>query len=209
MIDPQLTAFFHQFTAFESPQDQILVSADTQPAGVYLVESGLVRQYLGNEEGKELVVNLYKPGSLFPLIWAIGEVENNYYFETMIPTVTYRAPATQTREFLRAHPDLVWGLMQRVFVGVDGLLQQLAYSVMGSTTQKVVAAIVLLARRFGMDDGNIRIDQAFTHRELASMAGVSRESVTRVVSRLVSEGIVRTNQHRIEIIDPERLLAQL
>ena len=52
-----------------------------------------------------------------------------------------------------------------------------------------------------------RIDQTLTHRELASIAGVSRETVSRVLGHLIEQGLVSVGERRrLVVLEPKRLL---
>jgi CRP-like cAMP-binding protein len=51
----------------------------------------------------------------------------------------------------------------------------------------------------------VRVDLALTHRDLASIAGVSRETVTRVLGQLLQADLVKTVDRRFIVRDPEAL----
>jgi CRP/FNR family transcriptional regulator, cyclic AMP receptor protein len=65
-----------------------------------------------------------------------------------------------------------------------------------------------LAKRHGVRDahGTI-IDLKITHQELAEMVGTSRETVTRVLTRLRELGIIEIDQRRITLLNANALLA--
>jgi CRP/FNR family transcriptional regulator len=67
--------------------------------------------------------------------------------------------------------------------------------------------IYQLAKRHGIRDahGTI-IDVRITHQELAEMVGTSRETVTRVMTRLKEQGIIEIDQRRITLLDSKSLL---
>ncbi|NLT67142.1 MAG: winged helix-turn-helix domain-containing protein, partial [Acidobacteria bacterium] len=50
------------------------------------------------------------------------------------------------------------------------------------------------------------IDLKITHQELAEMVGTSRETVTRVLTRLKDQGIIEVDQRRITMIDAKALV---
>jgi CRP/FNR family transcriptional regulator len=66
-----------------------------------------------------------------------------------------------------------------------------------------------LAKRHGIRDahGTI-IDLKITHQELAEMVGTSRETVTRVLTKLREQGIIEIDQRRITLLDAKALLAE-
>ncbi|HUO75092.1 MAG TPA: helix-turn-helix domain-containing protein, partial [Solirubrobacteraceae bacterium] len=52
----------------------------------------------------------------------------------------------------------------------------------------------------------VRIEVPLTHRELASLAGVSRETATRVLGLLAEAKLVRVEGRRFLVTQPERLI---
>lgn len=46
----------------------------------------------------------------------------------------------------------------------------------------------------------------YTHEQIAAVTGMSRVSVTRILKRFRQEGILRQSYHRIEVLDPGRLM---
>jgi CRP-like cAMP-binding protein len=54
-----------------------------------------------------------------------------------------------------------------------------------------------------------RIDLKLTHKELADMTGISRETATRVLSALQSDGILSVQSRHFILTDPEQLVDAL
>jgi len=81
-------------------------------------------------------------------------------------------------------------------------------SLSSSTAEaRIRMGIHQLAKRHGIRDahGTI-IDLKITHQELAEMVGTSRETVTRVMSRLREQGIIEIDQRRITLLNPKALM---
>jgi len=51
----------------------------------------------------------------------------------------------------------------------------------------------------------IRIDERFTHLQLAEMIGTSRETLTKVLNELREEGLLDVRDRLIWILDPDGL----
>jgi len=60
--------------------------------------------------------------------------------------------------------------------------------------------------RYGTVTPNgIRIDERFTHLQLAEMIGTSRETLTKVLNELREEGLLDVRDRLIWILDPDGL----
>jgi CRP/FNR family cyclic AMP-dependent transcriptional regulator len=63
-----------------------------------------------------------------------------------------------------------------------------------------------LARDTGpADGGEIRLDWPFTQEDLANMIGGTRQSVNRLLSGLVEDGLIRIERDTLVITDVDRL----
>ena len=53
--------------------------------------------------------------------------------------------------------------------------------------------------------GEVHLGRGYTQSELAAMIGGTRQSVNRVMSELVSEGLVRLEPHDLVVVDVRRM----
>ena len=61
----------------------------------------------------------------------------------------------------------------------------------GSVLSKLKFKLAELGNRYGVEDGDkVKINQRFTHEEIADMIGVSRETITKLLGSLRRKGII-------------------
>jgi CRP-like cAMP-binding protein len=61
-------------------------------------------------------------------------------------------------------------------------------------------------QRYGVEEGDgILIDMDLSQEGIASLAGTTRESANRALSRWREQGIVEIERVRIRVLNPERL----
>ncbi len=84
--------FYDQFTPRIYKKGEILIRADDDPQGIFCLNKGYVRQYIISKNGIELTLNILKPISYFPMVWAINETPNIYYYEALTEAEVGRAP---------------------------------------------------------------------------------------------------------------------
>ncbi|MBP9700619.1 Crp/Fnr family transcriptional regulator [Candidatus Woesebacteria bacterium] len=205
-IPEQVLSFYAQYPAQTFPPKHILLAANSEPAGVYFVESGHIKQYALTVQGQELVVNIYKPGTFFPMMWAVANIANSYFFETVDTVVVRRAPVEECLKFLSSHPDVTVDLLKRLYTGIDGLVSQMTHNSYSDAKRKVLAVLIMAAKRFGKQEGNqIRIIQQFTHKEIGALSATSRETVTRVLQEIEADKLICIEKRRMIITDIRRL----
>ncbi len=205
-IRTKLDQFFTQYTRQTFPHGHILIPAFSTPAGAYYLASGHVKQYSLTPDGHELVVNIYKPGTFFPMIWAVTGYANNFFFETLDPVTVFRAPKDETIAFLKSNTDVLYDLLTRLYVGLDGMLVQMTQNALGDTRKKVVASLLMAGKRFGESKGaTIHIHNHFTHKEIGLLSGTSRETVTRTLSQLEKENLIAFDHKTIILLSLAKL----
>lgn len=202
----QLEQFFSKYQRLSFKKNQLIISPDHNPGGIYFLKSGLVRQYSISAKGEELTLNIFKPFSFFPMGWVLNDQTPNFYFEAMSQTEIYKAPKADFLDFLKSHPDVVFDLMKRIYTGLDGLFMRMEYMMSGNAESKLITELLIYARRFGQKtDRGIVVDLKLTQKDLAALSGIARETVSRLIKSLHEKGLVSLNSQNLEIKDLDKL----
>lgn len=195
-LGAKLTQFFSQFKLIKYKRREVVLRAEDAPQGVYYIKKGFVRVYSISPDGGELTLNIFKPGSFFPLTWAIAGIENSYFYEALAPTDAYRAPKEEVVNFIRNDKEILYDVSKRVLVGLEAILVRLQYLTLGDAYHRVANALLMLGRRFGEKNGNnIKINLPVTQQDIAHLAGVTRETVSIELKKLKSDGYILCNKH--------------
>lgn len=180
-----LETFFSKYPSKIFKKGETIISADEQPAGIYYIREGIVRRYYLSEEGAEVTLNLYKPHSFLPMSWVISDIANKHWYEAMTPVKTWCAPKDAVKAFIKEEPEIVYDLLRRVYIGLDGLWEHLESLTAGNATTKLISTIVVLAKRFGKTSPKgLEISIPLSESELASLAGISRETASRELKKI-------------------------
>lgn len=112
------------------------------------------------------------------------------------------------RAFVDRYPPLAVGIIESlVFKGICySLLAQLLGTrpVIG----RLSGALHQMATAYGRaTPEGIEIAMSFTHDDLASMVGATRQWVSMTLRRFADEGLIATSRRRLIILQPERLAA--
>lgn len=200
--------FFSAYTLRSLDEGQILVHGGEDPAGITYLVSGKVREYEISERGNELVLNMFKPQSFFPMSWALNKTPNEFFFEASEPITFRQAPTKDVVAFIEANPDVLLDLLRRVYRGADGLMRRMANIMDGSARRRVLFELLILCRRFGKPvDGTYSIE--IHESELARVAGLSRETVNRELQKLKLAGLVEVSRKNILVKDVKLLETEL
>src|SRR5579872_2205958 len=148
----RLDGFFSEFPLQQGKKGTIIIHANTQPTGIFYVEKGIIRRYWITEKGEEITLNLYKPHSFLPMSWAVANVTNAHFYEAMTDVVLRKAPKEAVLVFLEKEPDILYDLLRRVYIGMEGLWLHIESLTTGSSYSKLVSSLIILAKRFGKKD---------------------------------------------------------
>lgn len=190
-IREKITSFSKTFPKETFEKRHVIIRAGEDPKGIYFLEKGVVRQYIITKEGEEMTLNIFRPVSFFPMPYALDVYIPEYFFEAMEQSEIRMATKEDTLSFLAKEPEVTLDLLKRVFVGLEGILIRMEHLMSGEALSKLIAILIILARRFGEErsDG-IAINLRMTHKDLASQSGLSRETVSREMSHLKDKGII-------------------
>lgn len=198
-VKNSLDTFFFQYKKQEYRKGEILIRADENPSGIFYLKEGIVREYAISKKGEELVVNMFKPGAFFPMSWGINQSDNRYFFEAVMPVTLWKAPREEVKNFIKSNPAVMYDLLSRLYKGTDGLLTRLVYLMSGSAYARLITELLINAKRFGVKDAKTgAITCKLSELELATHAGLTRETVSREIKRLKEKNLVVV--HRNEII---------
>jgi CRP/FNR family transcriptional regulator, anaerobic regulatory protein len=208
-VAEKVEAFFKQFKRQVYKRGDTLIRADDDPSGIFYLKNGSVKQYAISQKGDELVVNIFKPVSFFPMSWAVNNTTNSYYFEAITDIEVWKAPGDKVVEFIKENPDVMYDLLRRVYKGTDGILLRVTFLMSGSAYARLITELLIQARRFGKTEDDMSYELKITESDLATSAGMTRETVSREMKALKNKELVTLNNGAIIIHDITKLEEEL
>lgn len=190
---------------------ELILGNDKQPDGVYFISTGYVKVYSIGNNGDEYVHIIYGAGEIFPILWAYLDVEPEARFYTAISNcVVWRLSRVWFDHFVHSNVDVCYAFslqLAQQFRVLTDRVDNLEYK---KADERVAYRILFLANRFGVRQGDcVVIDPPITHEIFASTINLARESVSREFQRLVRQGIVSWDDHRMIIHDVNVLAKKL
>ncbi|HET9947147.1 MAG TPA: Crp/Fnr family transcriptional regulator, partial [Patescibacteria group bacterium] len=141
-----------------------------------------------------------------------GEVSNKHIYEALTPITARKAPRDDVLEFLHNEPDIVFDLLRRVYVGMEGLWTHMESLTAGNAYTKLVASLIILAKRFGKPaekNNEIIVQLKLGEKDIANYAGMSRETASRELQKLKKQHFVDFENGRISIQNLKALEEEL
>ncbi|MGH9340707.1 MAG: Crp/Fnr family transcriptional regulator [Acidobacteriota bacterium] len=177
---------------------------------MYIVKEGRVKVSRLLPNGKEMILAFHESGEFF------GEM-SMLDGGTTPATVTAVVPATilsmSNHEFsllLETKPKVTRALFKMLCSRCREAWSQIEVLTFHNADARIRTALYHLCQRKGeQTDGGTRISIHLTHKELADIVGISRETATRVLSHLQSENVLFVDTRHFVVPDPEELVDSL
>jgi CRP-like cAMP-binding protein len=210
-VQKGLEDFFSQYPLKQYHKGQILIYAHEDPRGIFYIERGMVRKYDVDPDGDELVLNVFKQKVFFPIEWALNKTANKYFFEAHTPIEVRCAPLDAFVAYLELRPELIRGLLSEVYTGLEDAHRRAILLMGGDTRRRLLFELLMEVKRSGeiRSDGSCLV--TIGTGDLAQRAGLSRETISRELAKIVQSGDVSRQEGRSLLIknvhDLERQLS--
>lgn len=162
---------------------------------VYFILQGLVKTFRTDEKGNEQIYSFLKAGDLFPLTGRFDVDTHPATAVTVVETELLAVPVKALEQMLQSAPDFAFRLMGLMSGKIRELQDKLLHFSQRSVEDRGISYLIQLAEHFGIErEGEVWIPVPMTHQEMASTIGFTRESVSRLLTNLRKEEMIRFNR---------------
>ncbi len=179
-------------------------------SGLYVVEAGHVRIFKSSANGREQVLSIDGPGSSIAEL-PVFDGGNYPASVTAIDDATLLFVSKQDFQALcLAHPQVALKVLRVVgsrLRRLVGIIEELSFT---TVRHRLASFLLRLAHKDGKRSGaGVEITLPASNQELASHIGTVRELVSRNLSRLQAEGILKIDGRTVTISNLKALEAEI
>lgn len=173
---------------------------------VYVLTEGRVRLASITSDGKQAILGFFEAGDLFGELSVAGAEQREEYAEAVADSTVVAIPRADLSEVMLRNGTLSLAVTRLIGWRRQKLERRLRNLLFRSNRERLIGLLWELLERYGkqVSDGTL-IDIKLSHQDLASLIGVTRESVTLLLGELQLEGVVKVGRQRIVISDVQRL----
>ncbi len=192
-------AFFQAGPAVPYRKGQLIYMQGQTPDYLYCLKEGIVRTVILSDQGEEKLLTVYRSGSIF------GEAS---FFDGG-PRVSTAAAQSSCRIIRLSHEtvDSLFradpALASAMIAYLAGTVRLLSAHVDTMSFQRARQRLCRLLLHYSAEDSAIHA----THEELASVLGVSRVTVSRILGSLAEQGLLKTGYGTVTLLDRQGLEA--
>jgi CRP/FNR family transcriptional regulator, cyclic AMP receptor protein len=202
----ELTNLVRDFTRREfSAGDSIFQQGDSGEV-LYLIELGQVRIFVQGRDGQELSVILHGPGDIFGEMALIDKLPRSASAVVTEAAVVYALTRDSFEEHTRRSPQLAHNFMTALSLRLRYSSEMVGNLALLDVSSRLARKLLDLAQTHGQPDGHgLKIDQALTQSELASLIGTTRESINKALGNFKKQNLIKVEQGTYTLLDPEAL----
>ena len=185
---------------------ELIYSPYERGDAIHVVETGRVRLYRSAPDGRQLTLAMLDRGMAFGQVATLEPDTFDCYAEAMDETRVRTLRLAELERVISLHPSLAVNLLRILAARLREAEDQLESIAFHGVPSRLAAKVLELMDRYGrVTPSGIRIDQRFTHMQLAEMIGTSRETLTKVINDLREAGLVDVRERMVWVLDVEGL----
>ncbi len=202
----QLKKFFSAYPIKKFKKGRTVKDPNIKSEGIMFIKKGYARAYSLSENGRERTLPMFRP--LFPCaaITLLTKKKNDFYFEAISSMEVWEAPEREFVAFLKENKQLKEELTRDLIMELADTVCDVQSLVSGDATNKVATLITSMAKKFGEKMGKgVRVKFDIPHRILASMAGLTRETVTLQILDMEKKKLLVKKGRTLVVTDIEKM----
>ena len=199
--DMEAVAHFCHVRSFRP--EEILFREGEACSAVYCLVSGLVKLYVSGPDDHEKVVEFVDPGRTFAEAAMFSGQGYPVTAMALDDSQVIAIDAFSLMRYLRQHADLAWQMLAVMSRRLHYLVNQIRSVSLHNSEQRLAA---YLLENYDPEERDRPVARIPARRsELASMLGLTTETLCRAVAKFRCQGSIHTLDHDIVVQDPEAL----
>ncbi len=186
-------------------RDQFLFLEGDAADYVYIVFEGKVKIVKQAPSGKEMILEVFAPGEVFGGA-AVLLPRHPASAVSMEPGVVLRLPLADYQALLKRFPPLALQIIELLRQRLGEAHQVIRGLAAERVETRVARLLFKLADKIGVPgEGGTRLGLHLTRQDIADMAGCTLETAIRILSRWQKEGLIKTEEGVITILNRQEL----
>jgi len=182
------------------PANQVILLENDWGNSVYFILEGWVKIRTYNLDGKEVTLNILGKGELFGEMAPLEEVPRSTDVITLAPTIISNVPSQDFVHLIQSEPQSGIRLAQLMARRLRQVNRRLRLRESDSTSRVVDILLFLADGQGKQGEQGLEIPN-LPHRELSSLSGLARETVTRVLNKLEKKSLISRDRDVLCLLD--------
>ncbi|RMD51052.1 MAG: Crp/Fnr family transcriptional regulator [Ignavibacteria bacterium] len=186
-------------------KDQIILEEKEEGSSLFFLLSGKVKIIRKSEDDKEVILNILREHDFFGEMSILDGYTRSATVIAMEDSELFVLRRKEFISLIEHFPDVSIKLIQIISKRLRLANLKIKALSIGDSEKKVGSVLLHLAIDCGKYANNcVEISDLPIQKEIANMAGTSRETVSRVFHILMKKGLINYDEEKITILDFEK-----
>ncbi|MCP5515070.1 MAG: Crp/Fnr family transcriptional regulator [Spirochaetales bacterium] len=192
----------------EYKKGETLVREGTVSDTLFILNKGMVKLSKFNSEGKEQILRVLRDGDFFGELSIFSDIQtSNFTAYAIRDTKICTLSRGKMNIIIKENPGITLKILEslsRRIASTENLAQHLSA---GNADSRTAFVLLELSEKYGVaGSGGTTLKLPLNREELASYAGLTRETLSRKLSGFEKKGVIKTLGNKsILLIDPDFL----
>lgn len=189
----------------EVPKGAILFREADRAECALVLCTGQVKLSCTSRDGRTLIHKIAMAGDVLGLGAVISGGSFDVTCETIVPCTVKKIPRRDMLHFLERHGEAAMHAAKALSEEYKSAFFDARRLALSSSAAGKLASVLLEWAHVSGDNGDLRFTMALTHEDLASLAGLSRETVTRTLGKFQRDKLLAIRGSMFHILEPKRM----
>ena len=190
----------HAFVRFK--RQQFIYMPDDSATHIYLVADGKVKVGHYLEGGEEVLSAILSKGEIFGELAMAGEEKRRDFAQAMEETTVCPLTIEELKALMYNDKELSFKILKLIGLRIMKLERKLELLVFKDARTRIVEFLKDMAEWKGKKVGfETLIQTSLTHKDIASLTGTSRQTVTTILNELKEMNLINFSRKQILIRD--------
>jgi CRP-like cAMP-binding protein len=177
------------------------------PRGLFCIRSGKIKLVQMGADGKDQIVQMLKSGDVLGHRAIFGNDVHASTAEALEDSKICYFPRNLFYDLVEQNGKLILKFANLLACELKAAERKITTSAQQSVMVRISESLLLLIEKYGIDVNSNVLNIQITREDLANIAGTTRESATRSLSKLRDLDIIELSGKNILITDEKKLLA--
>jgi CRP/FNR family cyclic AMP-dependent transcriptional regulator len=182
------------------PKNAVVLTEGETGDSLYMIQSGKVKVFIGDEEGREIILKIIGPGAFFGEMSMIDKQPRSASVTTVEASTFLVLTHVAFERCLEQAPRIAQIVMQCLAQRVREADRKIGTLALMDVYGRVASTLLELSV---YSEGKLMVGEKLSQQDLANMVGASREMVNRILKDLSERGFISIESKAITIINRE------
>jgi CRP/FNR family cyclic AMP-dependent transcriptional regulator len=187
-------------------KNEVIFHAQEPGNALFVIKRGRVKISMDDRSGKEIILRILETGDFFGEMSLLDGEPRSATVSSLEPCQALILSRDQFLQFIPRHPQVVLKMLTALSRRLRKADEKISRLVFADAYEKVASVLldIIEERKIPLNIGT-EIPLSLTRQDLAELAGLSRETLTRVIADFQRAGLVRIEGRRVSVVNPAKL----